>query len=110
MRWRTSVVRGFGFVARLQGAEFTTVETLVRSLRITDSKRVLLSEEGHSDSGFFVIFLEDRLQEGQKVLGLLRVFLSGYISAQLAHQINVIHTNAVLPPARDEAFSYGRQQ
>jgi len=35
--------------------------TLVRSLRITDDGRVLLGEEGHSDSHFFLIFSDDRL-------------------------------------------------
>ena len=34
---------------------------LVRSLRITDDGRVLLGEEGHSDSHFFLIFFDDRL-------------------------------------------------
>jgi hypothetical protein len=34
---------------------------LVRSLRITDDSRVLLGEERHSDSHFFLIFSDDRL-------------------------------------------------
>jgi hypothetical protein len=38
-------------------------DALVRSLRITDGSGVLLGEEGHSDSHFFLIFLDDRLQE-----------------------------------------------
>ena len=50
---------------------------LVRSFCIADSIRVLLGEKGHSDSDFFLIFSDNRLQEGQEVLSLLRVFLSG---------------------------------
>jgi hypothetical protein len=72
---------------------------------ITDDTRVLLGKEGHSDSDLFVIFLDDRLQEGKEVLSLLRVFLSGYVAAELLHEFHIVHTNAIPPPARDNCDS-----
>ncbi len=49
----------FSFAAAALGAH--VVAALVCSLRITDDSRELLGEEGHSDSHFFLIFLDDCL-------------------------------------------------
>jgi hypothetical protein len=76
---------------------------LVRSPRVLAGIRVLLGEEGHSDSDFFLIFFYDRLQEGNEVLnpsGILRV---EDVSAQLAHEIGVVHLSG---PPQNKAVSY----
>src|ERR1700730_11677595 len=75
---------------------------LVRSLRVPEGIRVLLGEEGHSDSDFFLIFFYDRLQEGNEVLNLPGILLVEDVSAELAHQIGVVHQTR--PP--NQAVSY----
>jgi hypothetical protein len=74
---------------------------LVRSLRIADDTHVLLGDEGHSDSHFFVIFPDDCMQERKKFLFLLRVVLrSVYVAANPPHEFHIVHTNAIPSPAR----------
>jgi hypothetical protein len=65
---------------------------------------VFLCEECHSDSDFFLIFFQDCVQERKEVLNLLRVFLCGYIHAELPDQISVIHR----VPERDSPMQGGR--
>jgi hypothetical protein len=42
-------------------------------------------EEGHSDTDFFLIFLDHSVQEASKFTDSGRILLGGDISAQLAH-------------------------
>src|SRR6266404_8082374 len=64
---------------------------LVCGLRIADGVRVLLGEEGHSDADFLLIFSYDRPQNGNQILFLLGIPLIGYVLAELAQEIDVIH-------------------
>ncbi len=64
---------------------------LVCSLRIADGIRVLLGEEGHSDSDFLLIFSYDRPQNGNEILFLLGISLIGYVPTELAQEIDVVH-------------------
>ena len=65
---------------------------LVSSLCIADGIRVLLGEEGHSDSDFFLILFDDSLQEGNKFLFLLGIVLRVvYGPTDLSHKFHVIH-------------------
>ena len=73
-------------------------DALVRSLRITDDSRVLLGEECHSDSHFFLIFLDDLLKEGKKFLFLLRVvFRAVYVAANQPHEFHIVHERHYSP-------------
>src|ERR1700687_4053476 len=76
---------------------------LVRSLRVAEGIRVLLGEEGHSDSDFFLILLYDRLQEGDKVLNPPGILLVEDVFAELAHEIGVVHLKRSSP---NKAVSY----
>ena len=73
---------------------------LVCSLRIADDIGILLGEEGHSDSDFLLVFSYDRPQDGDQILFFLGVLLSGYVPAELADEIDVVH-EAGSPQARD---------
>jgi hypothetical protein len=64
---------------------------LICGLRIANGSRVFLGEEGHSDSDFLLIFSDNCLQNGNEILLLLGVCLGGYVAAELAQQIDVIH-------------------
>ena len=64
---------------------------LVRSPRVAEGIRVLLGEEDHSDSDFFLIFFYDRLQEGNEVLRPPGILLVDDVSAEFAHEIGVVH-------------------
>src|SRR5260370_871166 len=66
------------------------------SLRVGEGLRVLLGEEGHSDSDFFLIFFYDRLQEGNELLNPPGILLLEDVSAELAHEIGVVHLSS--PP------------
>jgi len=64
---------------------------LVRSLSIADGIRVLLGEENQSDSDFFVIFLNDRVQEVKKIFFLLGVILRAIdVPTELSHKFDVV--------------------
>ena len=71
-------------------------DALFRSLPVAEGIRVLLGEEGHPDSDFFLIFLHDRLQEGEEVLNPPRILLVEDVCAELAHEIGVVHLSG--PP------------
>ena len=65
---------------------------LVGSLCIADDTRILPGDEGHSDSDLFLIFLDDRLQEGEKVFFLLGIALRVIdVTAELPHEFNAVH-------------------
>src|SRR3977135_4245669 len=66
-------------------------DALVCGLRIADGIRVLLGEEGHSNSDFFLIFSYDRPQNGNKILFFLGILLLGYVPTELADEIDVVH-------------------
>ncbi len=68
---------------------------LAPSLRVGEGLRVLLGEEGHSDSDFFLIFFYDRLQQGDEVSNLPGILLVEDVSAELAHEIGVVHRTAL---------------
>src|SRR5260370_34940558 len=69
---------------------------LAPSLRVAEGLRVLLGEEGHSDSDFFLIFFYDRLQEGNELLNPPGILLLEDVSAERAHEIGVVHLSS--PP------------
>ena len=78
---------------------------LVRSLCIADDTRILPGDEGHSDSDFFLIFLDDRLQEGEKLFLLFEIALSFiYVAAELPHEFDVVH---VMPSPATGDFTIG---
>ena len=95
-----SSVMGLPQMARLMGACAMDMAEVwnarVRSPRVAEGIRVLLGEEGHSDSDFFLIFFYDRLQEGNEVLNPGGVLLLEDVCAELAHQIGVVHLSG--PP------------
>ena len=64
---------------------------LVCGLRIANGIRVFLGEEGHSDSDFLLIFSYDRPQDGDQILFFLGILLVGYVPAELADEIDVVH-------------------
>src|ERR1700730_16519044 len=63
--------------------------------RVAESLRVLLGEEGHSDPDFFLIFFYDRLQEGNELLNPPGILLVEDVSAELAHEIGVVHLSGL---------------
>jgi hypothetical protein len=72
--------------------EINTKAALVRRICIADDTRILPGDEGHSDSDFFLIFLDDRLQQGEKLFFLLGIVLHiVYVPADLPHQFDVVH-------------------
>ena len=73
--------------------------TLVCGLRTADGIRVLLGEESHSDADLLLIFSYDRAQNGNQILFFLRILLIGYVPAELAQEIDVVH-EAGSPPNR----------
>jgi hypothetical protein len=58
--------------------------------------------ECHSQSDFFLIFSDDRLQEGKKFPFLLRVVVLrvAYVASNQPHEFHIVHTNAIPSPAR----------
>jgi hypothetical protein len=79
---------------------------LVRSRRLAEGSRVPLGEEGHSDSDFFLIFFYDRSQKGNEVLNPPGILLVEDVSAELAHEIGVVHRSG--PPQTRQ--SHTRQE
>ena len=75
-------------------------DALVCGLRIANGIRVLLGEEGHSDADLLLIFSYDRPQDGDQILFFLGILLVGYVPAELADEIDVVH-EAGSPQARD---------
>jgi len=60
---RRKMKSGIGLEGKSYFCSKSICDALVRSVRITDDSRVLLGEECHSDSHFFLIFLDNRLQK-----------------------------------------------
>ena len=69
----------------------TKLGGLISRLRVADEARVLLGEEGHSGSDFFVIVFYNRVQKGKKILDLPRVSFRADLSTEPAHEIGRIH-------------------
>src|SRR6266436_1536177 len=80
---------------------------LVCDLRIADGVRVLLGEEGHSNSDLLLIFSYDRAQNGNEILFFLGILLIGYVPTELAQEIDVVH-EAGSPKLR--RFSYNAKE
>jgi hypothetical protein len=78
---------------------------LVRSRRVAEGIGVLLGEEGHSDSDFFLILFYDRLQEGNEVLNSPGILLVEDVCAELAYEIGIVHLSG--PPQNKQSYTEG---
>jgi hypothetical protein len=84
---------------RMRSVVWPGRNALVSSLCNADDTRGLQGDEGHSDSDFFLIFLDDRLQEGKKLFFLFGIILRVIdVQTDLPREFDVVHEGPLPEP------------
>jgi hypothetical protein len=83
-----------GIAGSVNRSEHTTLGNLIGGFSFANDSRIFFGEERHPHPNLFLIFFQDCVEEGNEFLDFLRVCLAGYLAANLAHDIDVVHLSS----------------